>query len=269
MPFISHNQKEKLEEVWCLLELLLQIMQILYSYEYEEIDIQRLSRLIKEYLSMLVSRGVKLTPKHHNLLHYAHAIRKMGPLRHMWVMRMEAKHKEFTDHAKTLNCFKNVTYSLSKLHEQIASLNKYEYKTEIKKSQHLSPENSENMELYKRLGVFKDGFPALTCILLEFLEIDSFKYRKGLVLWRENATYVIEDILIDDGKYFVICSCYEIIGFCRALNSIEIKKIENKFEEIDITPDRQMETHQKYILNDKIFVIADSLKFYKCYQDTL
>lgn len=100
-------------------------MQIIYSPKIEEINVRRLKDLIQEYLTALVIEGTRLTPKHHNLSHYPTVIRRMGPVIHMWAMRMESNHKNFTDHARTLHCFKNVSHSLSTRHEELASLESY------------------------------------------------------------------------------------------------------------------------------------------------
>lgn len=122
LPFIFYNYKIKIEDVWFILEVLLQIVQIIFSYKITENDLLRLARLIRDFLSSMVEKGIKLTPKMHHMIHYVTVIRNMGPLLNNWAMRIEAKHKFFTNIAKNVQCFKNITETLSSRHQQIACL---------------------------------------------------------------------------------------------------------------------------------------------------
>lgn len=105
LPFIFYEQKSAIEDIWSVLEMLLKIAQIIYSAKITKRDLDRLNDLIPKFLSALVSHGVKLTPKLQNMTHYVTVIYHMGPLVHMWGMRMEAKHKVFTDIAKKNKLF--------------------------------------------------------------------------------------------------------------------------------------------------------------------
>lgn len=122
LPFIFYDKKERLDDVWNILNLLLQIMQIIFSSEITEHDLNRLSNLISEFLESLVKNGIFLTPKCYNMTHYVTVIKNMGPLVHMWAMRAERKHKFFTNISRNTNCFKNITETLSSRHQQTAYL---------------------------------------------------------------------------------------------------------------------------------------------------
>lgn len=89
LPFIFYAQKNKIEDIWNVLELLLQILQIIFSFKITESDLTRLARLIPKFLSSLVEKGISLTPKMHHMVHYVTVIRNMGPLIHNWAMRIE------------------------------------------------------------------------------------------------------------------------------------------------------------------------------------
>lgn len=263
LPYIFYEQKTQLDSVWQLLEKLLQIVQILYSTRIEEKDIQRLSILIREYLSDLVARKKRLTAKHHNMIHYPTVIRKMGPLIHMWAMRMESKHTVFTTHFKNLNCYKNPTLSLSIRHEQLASFELHQFQTEIKESARKTKlQTCLNFNLYKQLNIFDDSFLTENWYALNFLKMDSFDYRIGMMLIRDNSVLEIEDIIAGSNRHFFVCCNYKISRYANDLNSIEIEKMENDFTLLNISLDERNKPYEKKWLNDKMFIIADSLNVY-------
>lgn len=119
LPFIFYEQKDHLCDIWLTLTKLLQINQIIFSSINTDRDIDRLSTLISMFLSELIEHEVSLTPKLHHMVHYPTVIKRMGPLIHMWCMRMESKHKEFTKIARCANNFKNITETLSSRHQQL------------------------------------------------------------------------------------------------------------------------------------------------------
>lgn len=119
IPFMLIDKKDKLMEIWICVESLLQIMQICFSDSITDTDLVLLEELVKTHLKNF-SKLFKCTlkPKHHFLTHYASVIRSSGPVINNWMMRMEAKHKFFTDHAKRIkNCI-NVAKSLAVDHQQ-------------------------------------------------------------------------------------------------------------------------------------------------------
>lgn len=60
---------------------------------------------------------VKIRPKHEFALHYAEMIEIFGPLKHLWTLRFESKHKYFKSVVKRTQNFKNVTQTLAAKHE--------------------------------------------------------------------------------------------------------------------------------------------------------
>lgn len=214
---------------------------------------------------MLVNEGTRLTPKHHILIHYPTVIRKMGPVIHMWAMRMESKHKNFTDHARTLHCFKNVSHSLSTRHKDLASLESYEYKNEIKESilqKRLG--KCSNFHLFNRLNIIECIPEGANASVLKFLEINSYKYGKGFMLIRKNVALEIIEI-VQTETFLLICSKYEMISFDSEFNGIAIKKKENKLMIIDLAAQQNKRTYTKYQLNNRLLLIADTLEVFRCF----
>lgn len=90
IPFILKDLEAQLmcNRVWSCVGTLLRIMQIVYSNSIDEIDLNHLEKLVPEHLNAIKNIfGVHLKPKHHNTLHYADVIRKMGAPKSMWMMR--------------------------------------------------------------------------------------------------------------------------------------------------------------------------------------
>lgn len=54
-----------------------------------------------------------LKPKAHFLIHYTTMIKRLGPLKHMWCLRFEAKHKELKLYCKVNYSRINICYSLA------------------------------------------------------------------------------------------------------------------------------------------------------------
>lgn len=56
-------------------------------------------------------------PKDHFMRHYADQMLKFGPLRHLWTIRLEAKHDYFMEVAKLNRCHKNICKTLATRHQ--------------------------------------------------------------------------------------------------------------------------------------------------------
>lgn len=56
-------------------------------------------------------------PKLHYLVHYPRLIKEFGPLKECWTMRFEAKHQYFKNLPPKIHCFKNITSTLIRRHQ--------------------------------------------------------------------------------------------------------------------------------------------------------
>ncbi|XP_054086064.1 uncharacterized protein LOC128921781 [Zeugodacus cucurbitae] len=79
---------------WKLLVLLIEIVDLLFDSSFSNFDLDKLKNLIKAHHQLYILLYGNLKPKHHFLVHYPHAIEKCGPLKFIWAMRFEAKHKD-------------------------------------------------------------------------------------------------------------------------------------------------------------------------------
>ena len=63
-----------------------------------------------------------LRPKHHYIVHYPDLIIKFGPLRHLWTLRYESKHRYFKNIVKHSKNYKNVSLMLGEKHQLLQTL---------------------------------------------------------------------------------------------------------------------------------------------------
>lgn len=259
MPFIFYNQKSDLEDIWSIMEQLLQILQIIFSSKITENDLVRLDSLITKFLSDLVQNGISLTPKLHNLIHYVRVLRLMGPLIHMWAMRVEAKHKFFT--AKSTNNFKNIAKTLASRHQHLAALRTDLFLDKItplvQKKKFI---NTPEYKLYQSSNIFPSDFNFNECDSLEFLKINGIEYRKGLMLLIDGSVLQIKSILSTKLGYSLVCSNFKINEFNAHLNSIDVD-ITGQYTLVELNA-KYPKVYEKKNLIGKNFIIADTLDVY-------
>lgn len=113
-PLLVGDLVDDGDKIWSLFLLFQEIVCILLSNNITKGGVLILESLISEFLhSYQVLFKKPLKPKHHHMVHYAHAISQIGPLRQFWSMTFEARHKFFKTVAHTMGNFKNIPKSLA------------------------------------------------------------------------------------------------------------------------------------------------------------
>ena len=124
-PFLIEDKvKDVDDDVWNLIMLLSEIVEIICSPSIHLSTLPYLELLIAEYIlkRKLVFPLNNLRPKHHYILHYPMLISQFGPLIKVWTLRYESKHRFFKKTVRFLNNFINLTKTLSVKHELLQSL---------------------------------------------------------------------------------------------------------------------------------------------------
>lgn len=267
MPFIFIDLRDRLIDIWPIMTSLLECLKIVCSYKIRECDIQQLIRKTEEHLSAMITHfNIKLKPKHHNLLHYPHVIREMGPLKLMWMMRYESKHKYFTDSAKKTQNFINITKSLSISHQKYICTKQFSYTDDI----HVSSKkrkltNCSDYSLYRPFLSCLREYDLSSLISMLFIKINSNEYRKGLMVLHEKMLFEIVHVLCIDSKNYILCHKYEVIRFDEKMNSFVIEKSELNSENVrlininDLTIDK---CYEKKYADHNIYLIAESLDIF-------
>ena len=87
------------------------------ALSYEQIALLKLD--IDSYLRLRIEcfPEEKLNPKHEYLRHYPMLIFYFGPLKHVWTLRFESKHREFKTDVRNFTNFKNIIQTLADKHQ--------------------------------------------------------------------------------------------------------------------------------------------------------
>lgn len=263
LPYIFIDLKDKLISIWPTLEALLKCLNIVMSIKITEEDLKHLEENIESFLTGMLTLKGKLIPKAHLLLHYPNAIRKVGPLKHMWTMRFECKHQFFTNAAKNTKNFINIKKTLALKSQEKICLKGFAIKDHIEESKRKILIRAHNQfPTYESFLCSIDVNVDLDRLfILPFLSFNNYTYKSGLVLIENFLVYEILFVLKSRNDYYFLCELYEINDFEHSLNSIEIRPS---------CPDRQLaylvhseltnlQTFPKKICNGKIYVMAENL----------
>jgi hypothetical protein len=113
------EQASSCYKFWCFFLELKTIVELVFAPRLAIGHVQHLKSMIQDHIAnfMELFPNKKLKPKHHFLLHYAHAFLTYGPLRSCWCMRFEAKHSYFTRLMTIVNNYKNACSTLAERHQ--------------------------------------------------------------------------------------------------------------------------------------------------------
>lgn len=258
LPFIlnRYSAHPKLEKGWKCIQTLLQICEIVTSYEITELEVQRLEETIELHLKLFREIfDANLIPKQHFLLHYGNIIRRVGPLRHFNMMRYDAKHRPFKKIRNSTNNFKNINKTLAEKHQQMMYLSGFTYKNEIEHGV---------LRLFEDRNIFN-----LICNSIEiqgsiykskFVYTNSNRYAQGLLVVHQGTFFEIDQIIYNMGNFYISCFPWIIQNFDSFLNSFKIKKNESNTLKI-VEPLKLIHTksYQMKKIGNDYYVIPDSL----------
>lgn len=261
LPFIFADKMSLVPHIAPVMSSLLQIIQIISSKYIRECDILHLEKNIEIHLSGSIELfNVKLLAKHHFVTHYPSVIRKMGPLRHMWMMRFESKHKFFTDIAKVTNNFMNLQKTMAMRHQEMICLSEFSFCDNIiasKKKTAVS--NIVNYDQYADFLKECTEIQISQSIVVDFARLNnSYLYREGIMIIENSQPYEIISIINFHDIFFFICHSFDIVEFNDFYNSIEIKK----GNDLKLLKLNNQKPYEKKLSNRSIFIIAENLDVY-------
>lgn len=127
LPFALFDKIEILSEYeeWKLILVIRRVTALSMAFKISENQLADIRQLIDEYLTLRLKLfpSENLKPKHHFISHYPYLIRCFGPLRHVWTMRFESKHKFFRDAMRHSPNYKNPLKMLSHKHQLYDAIN--------------------------------------------------------------------------------------------------------------------------------------------------
>lgn len=211
---------------WKVFIILLQIIDLLLRPSYIEDDLIKLEELIRDHHSLYITLYGSLKPKHHFLVHYPTAIRKCGPLKYLWSMRFEAKHKEAKAYLGNTTSRVNPCRSLS-----IKSGLKFSNFL-LKHEDNLEPNviiNTHTIEdLAKEEYCYKKSKPVLNyqnCKVSDDIFFKGTRYKKNYYLATNNAAielFKIKHLIIENENVYILCNQVKVKNFDYHLQSYEV-----------------------------------------------
>lgn len=134
-----------------------------------------------------------------------------GPLKHLWTLRFESKHRYFKNIIKHSQNFKNITKLFSLKHQFLQSVERNTYRTSV---------IADNAEIY-----IPENFESISFVLTDYFsdKSENFKYIvskvifKGIIYKTGMSICVGKNcydyFLICKIKYLLIDDCYSSIYF--------------------------------------------------------
>lgn len=246
---------------WKLLILLVEMVDLLLKPSYTLAELDHLQNVISKHHMLYKSLfGTTLKPKYHFLVHYITAIKNCGPLKYLWCMRFEAKHKAAKIYFNSITSRMNPAYSLSvKAGIQFAKFLQ-DYESGLKSSYEF--EAIENLDLTAQHYYSKiTEIDINNCKSVSISNDLVFKgniYKKSYYL-----TYKIGDILklfriihfiCENKQIFILCKLIEINQFDEHFQSYEVgnQKEEYCIKHIDFFTSQPLHIYQ--INNGKTYV---------------
>lgn len=132
-------------------------------------------------------------------------IRRLGPVVHGWMMRYEAKHKQFTVQAQNTNNFINITKSLAYQHQESAA-EPMSFENNIEPAKKKT-KLTKHSEWNKYTNILLDHDVNSLCVI-DFLNYNGFTFRKGFLFLKNDRVYRIKLILQDKSEFLFICQSF-------------------------------------------------------------
>ncbi|XP_033112600.1 uncharacterized protein LOC117113392, partial [Anneissia japonica] len=235
LPLLIGDKVPEDNEYFELLLLLLDCMDIIFSYEVTVDDTYFLKHVIKDhhehFLKLFPMRHLK--PKHHFMTHYPRQIRMLGPLRHYWAMRFEAKHNFFKRLGHIVCNFRNILKTLSYRQQMYFCYNMIGGKNLVQRDQEVGPgssillanlENGEILENLMGVQLMDDIYVAKWCV------VHGQRYQKNMVVITSKTDTLepvfqrIVYVVCMENGIKLITEPFQIVKFDRHTHSYVVQK---------------------------------------------
>lgn len=222
----------EVEEVWQLYLRLIHILDIVTAPFVDTNLTIYLTTLIAEHHELyctLLSKTLK--PKHHIMVHYPRILKLIGPLSHVWTMRMEGKHRPVIKQvAKATTCRKNLPLTIAKKYslslsarflsrqgfqknlivysEETLLIDCYNYND----FQYILPAGLENSMVVKEATIYNTKYKKNMVFAINYVQdLPLF----GLLHW------IVKPQLINGNVGFIL-SVFRTVGFNNHLHCYEV-----------------------------------------------
>lgn len=208
------------EKIWIMMKNLTELTDLLMQTKLSYEDIEKISEIIKNYLTLRKTIfSEKLKPKHHFLTHYKKCIDQSGPLHNIMTFSFEQKNRVVKKYSKISHQRINLPWSL--LYKSLMQFNKL-----LEDHQNGFPsvfqfDNNAKVvtleSLKKKVYFNEDIFNSHNDkIIHKWLKYKGtlFKIDYFVALYEENIKcYQIRDIIQEENIFFLIIEEYEVLFY--------------------------------------------------------
>lgn len=215
---------------WKVFLDLMTIVELVCVPESEDSLLELLQRKVEGWLENLQQAfpELKLKPKHHFLLHYAHEMRKHGPLRYVWTLPFEAKHQIFKELSRKMRNRKNLCEMLAVRHQEKLAL-RLSKPPRVSKVASL-PQQRKDVEA--TCGISLENIPDADCYGKAYINGVCYQTGDALVVRTpssSNARGLAKARCFLGAKEtieYIIAATLKIVSFDRHFNSFSVEEEE-------------------------------------------
>ncbi|KYM95062.1 hypothetical protein ALC62_14308 [Cyphomyrmex costatus] len=222
------------DEVWRLYIVFTEILDIVTAPYVRQQLTEYLSTLIAEHHEMYCSLfGKTLKPKHHFMVHYPRIMNLVGPMIHIWSMRLEGKHRSVIKKvANNMSCRKNLPLSIAKRYALTCCarfLTRRGFTNDVKyHPKECRLVNCENFEMFQNILfnrleqslAVKEAVICGTCYKSNMILV--INYEENLPIFGKLC-WIVRPQNVQELYPFFLLSGLQTVGFNEHLHSYKIK----------------------------------------------
>ncbi|XP_047995688.1 uncharacterized protein LOC125233664 isoform X1 [Leguminivora glycinivorella] len=233
LPFLIGDLVPEDDRVWNFFLNLLKIIDILLMSEIDCSMIEYLKYLVTEHHEQYLEYfNDTLKPKHHFMIHYPSIIKSIGPLKHIWCMRFEAKHKQLKQTAYNTSSKRNIPLTLM-IKQQLNVAQRAHTKQGF--SDRLTFGSVDNTAMIRELTNATINGSSIRDVRINSVTKHGTMLRPGLVITifneQEVIFYKIVYILKLESDIILLCKNLINIGFNEHIQSYQLhENCTSKFE---------------------------------------
>ena len=220
------------DQHWELLLALLECMDIIFALDISKGETLFLEQLIQDHHSLFLELFPErhLKPKQHFMVHYPSAMKFIGPLLLLWVMRFEAKHN-FSRRLSHIVCnFRNIAKTLAYRHQMQLCYNIMTRHTLMERAVEVEPgssvilaslDHAEYLAQNLQIPLYDEVYIANWC------KVCGTEYRGNVmvVVRKEEGDPVfgkVELVIPSNGSVFLLCGLWHTNGFNRHYHAYSV-----------------------------------------------
>lgn len=261
IPFIFSGILAECERFWLPVQSLLECMQVVYSQTITDKDIKILKEKVAIHLQSVQEINKReCTPKHHFLTHYPGNIEKMGPPINLWTMRMEVKHKVFTEILKRKKNFINPAKTMACSHQE-TSCNKPVCNVRATASLRFG-KFAKTLQYLKFEDILIQKFGVEQTIQLKnhkFANYCDIQYREGYFIVTDQSLCRIIHIISNGTEILFICQPFEIVRKDNVRVSVVVKRTDQNALILDLKYLKNKQVCHHIFVNNEYHIISNKL----------